>query len=161
MLTRWDPFREMMAIRNTMDRMFDSALTGTSTNWQPATWDLALDVSENQDEFIVKASLPGIDPEDLEITFNNNNLTIKGETGEDKEEEGERYHLRERRFGAFSRSITLPAGIEGDRIEARYDGGVLKLRLPKAEEVKPKKISIQSGEPRRVIEAKASEPSKN
>lgn len=161
MLTRWDPFREMMAIRNTMDRMFDNALTGSPSNWQPMNWDLALDVSESQDEFIVKASLPGIDPEDLEITFTNNTLTIKGETREENEEEGERYHLRERRYGTFSRSITLPAGIEGDKIDARYENGVLKLHLPKVEEVKPKKISIHTGEPRRVIEAKATEPSKN
>lgn len=161
MLTRWDPFREMMAIRNTMDRMFDNALTGSSSNWQAMNWDLALDVSENQDEFIVKASLPGIDPEDLEITFTNNTLTIRGETREEKEEEGERYHLRERRYGTFSRSITLPAGIEGDKIDARYKDGVLKLHLPKGEEVKPKKISVHTGEPRQVIEAKASEPSKN
>jgi HSP20 family protein len=161
MLTRWDPFREMMTIRNTMDRMFDTALTGQSSDWQRMNWDLPLDVSENQDEFIVKASLPGIDPENIEITFNNNTLTIKGDVLDEKEEEGERYHLRERRFGSFSRSITLPAGIEGDKIDARYENGVLKLRLPKGEEVKPKKISIMSGEPRKVIEAKTIEPSKN
>jgi len=162
MLTRWDPFREMLAIRNTMDRMFDDALTGSSSRWQPVTWDLALDVSENQDEFVVKASLPGIDPEDLEITFTNNTLTIKGETREDNEEEGERYHLRERRYGTFSRSLTLPAGIEGDRIDARFENGVLTLHLPKVEEVKPKRINIQSGgETRKVIDAKSAEPSKN
>lgn len=161
MLTRWDPFREMMAIRNTMDRMFDNALTGSSSSYQPMTWDLALDVSENEDEFIVKASLPGVDPEDLEITFTNNTLTIKGETRDEKEEEGERYHLRERRYGTFSRSITLPAGIDGDKIDARFENGILKLHLPKVEEVKPKRINIQSGEPRKVIEARAKEPSKN
>ena len=161
MLTRWDPFREMMAIRHTMDRMFDSALAAPASNWQPMSWDLALDVSENQDEFIVKASLPGINPEDLEITFTNNTLTIKGETQEEKNEEGARFHLRERRIGTFSRSITLPAGIEADKIDARYEGGVLRLSLPKGEGVKPKKIAVQSGDHRRVIEAKASEPSKN
>jgi HSP20 family protein len=151
----------MMALRSTIDRMFDNALSGSTTNWQAPSWDLALDVSENQDEYVVEASLPGINPEDLEITYTNNTLTIKGETREEKEEQGKRYHLRERRYGSFARSITLPAGIESDKIDARYEKGVLKLHLPKAEEVKPKKIAIHSGEPSRVIEAKASEPSKN
>jgi HSP20 family protein len=160
MLTRYDPFRELLSIRNTMDRMFDSAMSGTST-WQPTTWDLALDVAENENEYVVKASLPGINPDDLEITYTNNTLTIKGELHEEKELEEARYHMRERRYGAFARSITLPAGVESDRIEANYEAGVLRLHLPKAEEVKPKKIAIKAGGGRKVIEAEVSRPSKN
>lgn len=156
MLTRWDPFREIMSIRNTMDRLFDSVLSGTTLTWQPTVWDLALDVAENEDEYVVKASIPGINPDDLEITFSNNTLTIKGEVKEDKELEQAHYHLRERRYGSFARSVTLPAGIEADKIEAIYEAGVLKLRLPKAEEVRPKKIAIKTEKPK-VIEAKASE----
>lgn len=157
MLARWDPFREIMSIRNTMDRLFDSVLSGTTLTWQPTVWDLALDVAEDEDEYVVKASIPGINPDDLEITFSNNTLTIKGEVKEDKELEQAHYHLRERRYGSFARSVTLPAGIEADKIEATYEAGVLKLRLPKAEEVRPKKIAINSGEKPKVIEAKASE----
>ena len=157
MLTRWDPFRELITIRNTMDRLFDSALAGSPTTWQPAAWDLALDVAESEDEFTVKASIPGINPDDLEITFTNNTLTIKGETKEEKEVEQAHYHLRERRYGSFARSITLPAGIEADKIQANYEAGVLKLRLPKAEEVKPKKIAIRTTASPKVIEAKVSD----
>jgi HSP20 family protein len=160
MLTRYDPFRELLSIRNTMDRLFESALSGTSI-WQPVSWDLALDVVETEDEYTVKASLPGINPDDLEITYTNNTLTIKGEVREEKESEGARYHLRERRYGSFARSITLPAGVEADKIEASYEAGVLKLRLPKAEEVKPKRIAIKAGDGRKVIEAEVSKPSKN
>ncbi len=157
MLTRWDPFREIMSIRNTMDRLFDSVLSGSTSTWQPTVWDLALDVAENDDEYVVKASIPGINPDDLEITYSNNTLTIKGEVKEDKELEQAHYHLRERRYGSFARSVTLPAGIEADKIEATYEAGVLKLRLPKAEEVRPKKIAIKTSEKPKVIEARASE----
>jgi HSP20 family protein len=155
MLARWDPFREMMVIRNTMDRMFDSALTGSSKDWEPYTWNLALDVAENQDEFLVKASLPGVSPENVEVTFSNNTLTIKGEIKEEKEVEATRYHLRERHYGSFSRSITLPSGIAADKIQANFEAGVLELHLPKVEEVKPKKITIHTSESPKVIEANA------
>jgi HSP20 family protein len=155
MLTRWDPFREMLSIRNTMDRMFDSALTGSPDRWQPMAWDLALDVAESKDEFVVKASVPGINPDDLEITFNNNTLTIRGEIKEEKAVEEAQYHLRERRYGSFARSLTLPAGIEANKIVANYEAGVLKLHLPKAEEIKPKKIAIHTKDEPKYIEAKA------
>jgi HSP20 family protein len=140
MLTRFDPFRDMLSMRRAMDRLFDRAL---EPSWSESpVWDLALDVVENKDEFLVKASLPGINPDDLEITFTDNVLTIKGETKEDKEVKEEQYHLRERRQGTFSRSISLPNRVKADAIEARYDAGVLTLKLPKVEEVKPKKIAI-------------------
>jgi len=140
MLTRWDPFRDMLSMRRAMDRIFDRAL---EPSWsETAVWDLALDVVENKDEFLVKASLPGINPDDLEITFTDNVLTIKGETKEDKEVKEEQYHLRERRQGMFSRSISLPNRVKADAIEASYDAGVLTLKLPKVEEIKPKRIAI-------------------
>ena len=141
MLTRWDPFRDMLSMRRAMDRLFDRAL---EPSWSESpVWDLALDVVENKDEFLVKASLPGINPDDLEITFTDNVLTIKGETKEDKEVKEEQYHLRERRQGIFSRSISLPNRVKADAIEASYDAGVLTLKLPKVEEVKPKRIAIK------------------
>ena len=153
MLTRYDPFREILAIRNTMERLLASEMTGTATV-QPATLGLALDVAESENEYMVKASLPGINPDDLEITYTNNILTIKGEVREEQELEEARYHLRERSYGSFARSIILPAGVESDKIEANYEAGVLTLRLPKAEEIKPKKIAIKAGEGHKVIEAR-------
>ena len=143
MLTRWDPFREMFAMQKNMDRLLDRALNNESVWSMPVTWDLALDVVENKDEFLVKASIPGINPDDIEITFTDNVLTIKGETKDDKDVKDEQYHLRERRYGSFSRSISLPNKVKSDAIQASYDAGVLTLKLPKAEEVKPKKITIQ------------------
>ena len=152
MLTRYDPLREMLAMRNMMERMVDGAVTGTST-LQPATLGLALDIAESENEYVVKASLPGIDLNDVEITYANNTLTIKGEVREDQKLEEARYHLRERSYGSFARSITLPAGVESDKIEANYESGVLTLRLPKADEIKSKRIAIKAGDAQKVIEA--------
>lgn len=142
---RRDPFHEMMSLRNAMDRLFENAFVGPAIGWErPFGGDPALDVIENEDEFVVKASIPGMDPDDLEITFSDRLLTIKGEVKEEEERQGEQYHIRERRFGAFSRSVSLPTAINADAIEANYESGVLQLRLPKAEEVKPKRISIKA-----------------
>ncbi len=147
MLNRYDPFQEMMTLRRAVDRLFDST-TNSESGWQPASaWGLALDVIENQDAFMVKASIPGINPDDLEITYNNDTLTIKGEIKADETVEEAAYHLRERRFGTFSRSLILPYKVNADAIEAAYHAGVLTLTLPKAEEVKPKRIAIKAGSP--------------
>ncbi len=143
-MIRWDPYRELVTMRDLMDRLFDRSLTAASS-WTP-DWNLALDVAENGDEFILKASVPGINPDDLEITCNDRQLTIKGEVQEDHEVDETRYHLRERRFGSFSRSLSLPTSINADQIQASYEAGVLTLHLPKAEEAKPRRIAIQSSE---------------
>ena len=157
-LIRWDPFREMMTLRTAMARLFDSAMLGQRDDWlQPASWDVSMDVVENDDEYQVKASLPGINPDDLEITYNNNILTIKGEVKEEKEEEQRRYHLRERRYGSFSRSISLPSSVNADSISAAYEAGVLTLHLPKVEEAKPRRIQVQKGEAPKMIEGRVKE----
>jgi HSP20 family protein len=143
-LTRWDPFREMMSLRNAMDRMFDDPFFGLRSDWgEQVNWGLALDVAETEDNFVVKASLPGIKPDDLDITYNNNTLTIKGQVQEEKDSEERHYHLRERRYGSFTRSITLPGSVKADAIEANYDSGVLTLTLPKVEEAKPRRIAVK------------------
>lgn len=154
-LTRYDPFREMMSLRRTMDRLFDSALFGTDWAWRPETAaGLSLDIVENEDEYLVKASLPGVQLEDIELTFTDNTLSIKGEIKAEEETDHQRYHLRERRYGAFRRSVTLPSGIDAEQIEASYDAGVLTVHLPKVEEVKPKRIAIGEVSRQPVIEAK-------
>ncbi len=154
-LTRWDPFREMLSMRRAMDRLFDDALTTPSGEWQQNAWNLALDVIEDENEFQVKASVPGIKPADLDITYNNNTLMIKGEVKEEYETEEGRYHMRERRFGSFSRSLTLPSNINADQIQADYQDGVLTLHLPKSEEAKPKRITVHGGE--KMIDAKVAD----
>jgi HSP20 family protein len=144
----------MLAWRNAMDRMFDRAMTAPDAWMETESWNLALDFAETDNEFLVKASLPGIKLEDLEISYNANVLTIKGETKEEKDVDEKRYHLRERRYGSFSRSISLPATVKQEAIEATYDAGVLTLHLPKAEEAKPKRIQIKNGGIPKMIEGK-------
>jgi len=158
-LIRWDPFREMMTLRDAMDRMFENAfISPRTTNWfTEGEIPLALDVVEEDDKYIVEASVPGINPDDLEITYDNNMLTIKGEVKEEKEIEEKRYHIRERRFGTFSRSIALPSTINVDKIEAEYKDGVLNLTLPKVEEAKPKKIKVRSVKGSKVLEGTATD----
>ncbi|UCH60054.1 MAG: Hsp20/alpha crystallin family protein [Anaerolineales bacterium] len=154
-LIRRDPFREMMSLRSMMDRLFDDAFFRTRWDWEPESGQLSLDVSESEGEYTVKASIPGINPNDLDITFTGKTLTIKGEYKEEETKEGVQYHVRERRYGSFSRSVTLPTTVESDNIEARYEAGVLTLRLPKTEEVKPKRISVRSIEAPQMIEGRA------
>lgn len=151
-LMRWDPYREFATMRNLMDRVFEDTFGPT----QPLRIDalaLALDVAEKEDGFVVKASVPGINPDDLDISLTNDVLTIRGEVKADNEVNEETYHLRERRFGTFMRSVTLPVPVQSDKVDAAYDNGVLTLTLPKAEELRPKKIAIKANG-QKTIEAK-------
>lgn len=151
MLTRWDPYREMMTVRRAMDRLIENSLSEESTGGPE--WGLALDVVEDENGYQVKASVPGVQPEDIDVTYNKGMLTIKGQVKDESESTQGEYHLRERRFGSFSRSISLPATVKAEEIQASYKDGVLTLALPKAEEVKPKKIAIQANG-NKAIEAK-------
>lgn len=153
MLMRRDPFREMMSLQRALDRLMDTSL-GEQENWSGNTWGLALDVIEEEDHYLVKASVPGIQPEDLDITFTNGALTIRGEVKDEREDERGEYHLRERRFGSFARTISLPTAIESDKIAAEYKDGVLTLTLPKTEEVKPRRIAVKTGNGQGVLEGK-------
>jgi HSP20 family protein len=105
---------------------------------------LALDVFEDADDVTVKASLPGISPQEVDIAITGDVLTIKGEKSEEKEEKQGNWHLRERRYGAFQRSISLPAAVQADKADAVFENGVLTLTLPKVEEIKPKSIKIKT-----------------
>ncbi|MEZ4862318.1 MAG: Hsp20/alpha crystallin family protein [Caldilineaceae bacterium] len=143
-LTRWEPFREMANLSRMMDRFFDEPFTEMPTLWRRGDgYSLALDVAEQDDQYVVKASVPGIKPEDIEITLTDNVLTIKGETKDEKEIEEEKYHMRERHYGSFTRTIALPVTVNADKIEAVNENGVLTLTLPKAEAVKPKRIEVK------------------
>ncbi len=144
-ITRWDPFREMFSMQKRLDRFFDEAVSQMPAVWS-RDWDLALDVVEKEGEFVVKASLPGIDPGELEITYTDRVLTIKGEIKEENEVDEGQYHMRERRFGAFSRSLSLPAPVNEDGIQATYDAGVLTLLLPKSEEARPRRIPVKASD---------------
>jgi HSP20 family protein len=142
--------REAIDLFNEFDRVFESPLYRTRwgmplrTNEVVGSWNLALDVAEKGDVFTVKASLPGIKPEDLNVTLEDNVLTVQGEIKEDETIEEETYHLRERRYGSFSRSLRFPVPVNANEIEAAYENGVLTLTVPKAEEVKPKRIEVKT-----------------
>ncbi|MCA9874943.1 MAG: Hsp20/alpha crystallin family protein [Anaerolineales bacterium] len=139
-LVRWNPSRSLW---NEFDRFFNTP----AVNWDaPRTWGLPLDVTENDEAYVVKASVPGISAEDLDVTLEDNVLTIKGEIAADEKVEDVRYHIRERRFGSFSRSLRFPMDVNADGVEASYVNGVLSLNVPKAEEVKPKQITVKVNE---------------
>jgi HSP20 family protein len=144
-LTRWDPFREMEMMSNLLDRVWENTQLTRPRLMSSSAWGLPLDVIEHDDSFLVKASIPGVQPEDIEITFNDQTLTIRGEAKSEVDKDDARYHLQERRFGKFARSITLPTRINADQIEANYHAGVLVLTLPKAEEAKSRRIEVASG----------------
>ena len=108
------------------------------------TWSVAVDVAENEDAYVVHATLPGIEVDDLEITLEDDVLTLKGEFKAEEEEENERFHVRERQIGSFSRSVRFPVTVDGDAVEATYKNGVLRLNVPKAEAVKPKRITVHA-----------------
>ncbi|RMD49028.1 MAG: Hsp20/alpha crystallin family protein [Candidatus Thermofonsia bacterium] len=156
-LVRWNPARELMDIRNEFDRLFDEAFGVTRTRWSDGTaWTLPLDVVERDEDFVVTASLPGVNPDDIDISMADNTLTIKAEVKEDKEVEEAQYHLRERRYGSFMRSVTLPVQVDADHVEAAYENGVLTLTIAKAEEIKPRRIQIKANGQKKVIEGKKS-----
>ncbi len=149
-IVRWNPMREASELFNEFDRVFESPLYRSRwgmpmrTNDVVGSWSLALDVAEKGDVFTIKASLPGINPEDLNVTLEDNVLTVQGELKEDETIEEETYHIRERRFGSFSRSLRFPVPVNANEIQAEYENGVLTLTVPKAEEVKPKRIEIKT-----------------
>ena len=152
-MIRWNPFGEMARMRNEIDRLFEDAFNAPAGKWERNdVWGFPLDVTENDDTFTVKAAVPGMNPDDLDITISDNVLTIKGETRSEESREEEKVHLRERRFGSFMRSISLPTPVESDNVDATYENGVLTLSIPKAEAVKPKRISVKAGNGATVVE---------
>jgi HSP20 family protein len=143
-ISPWRPF-EFEKMRRDMDRLWDSFFEGRSVRkaQEEGEWHPSLDVSETKGDLVVKAELPGIDPKDIDISVNEGVLTIKGEKRQEKEEKEEGYHLVERSYGSFTRSIRLPREIQNDKINASYKNGVLKITLPKSEEAKKKEIKIK------------------
>ncbi len=142
-LTRWDPFQDMLSLREAMNQLLeDSFVKMPIGNRGIAGFVPALDLSETADAFIVDAAVPGLKAEDLNITLENNILTISGEMRDEREQKERNYHRVERRFGSFQRSVSLPNTVKADEINATLKDGVLHLEIPKAEEVKPRRISV-------------------
>jgi len=143
-IVKWEPFEDLVSLRDAMDRLFEESFIRPRTWLVPFEGGLAVDVYETDDNVVVEAALPGVKPEDIEISIAGDVLTIKGETKDEKEVKAENYIRRERRYGSFCRSVSLPAGLDGDKAEAEFEHGVLKLTIPKTEEVKPKVIKVKA-----------------
>lgn len=142
-IERWDPFREMISLRDVMNSLVaESYLRPGARPTVGEAMTLPLDVTESEGEFVVKSSLPGVKPEDVQITVQGDTLTIRGESKAEEEKKGTHWHLRERRSGSFARSVSLGSPINSDAATAEFDHGVLTLRLPKAAENKPKQIKV-------------------
>jgi HSP20 family protein len=152
-IVRWEPLRELTTLQNEMNRLFgqvfETPANGPSTmrRWMPA-----MDLVETEGHFVLRADLPGLSEEDVNIELEDRVLTISGERKSEHESAKDGYHRIERAFGSFSRSLTLPEGTNPEGVEANFDRGVLEVRIPKPEERKPRKISIA---PKGTIEAKS------
>ncbi len=139
------PIREMLSLREAMDRLFDESFVrpfGSRT--LTAGYGVALDVQTEKDEYVLRADVPGLKPEDLHVEVVDNTVTIHGEIKEESKTEQDNFLLQERRYGQFSRSVTLPTPLDPGKAEATIENGVLILRLPKAEEAKPKMITVKA-----------------
>mgnify|MGYP003472497856 FL=1 len=143
-LIRWEPAREMMTLREAMDRLFDDAFTRplsvAGNGWAVP----AVDMYQTDNEVVVKAALPGMKAEDVQLNVTGEVLTIKGEIKQKEEVKEKAYHLREQRWGMFERSVILPTEVVADKAKADFENGILTIAIPKAEEAKPKTISIKA-----------------
>ena len=142
-LTRWEPMREMMTLREAMDRLFDDAFTRPLSLSGIASVP-AIDLYQTDDSVVVKVTLPGFKSEDVDISVTGDRLTLRGELKGEGEKKGATYHLREQRYGAFERSISLPTDVKTDKARAEFEDGILTITLPIAEEVKPRSITIKA-----------------
>lgn len=146
-LRRWDPFREISSLQREMDRLFGhyfGRMRGVEEEGlAAAAWSPAVDIYETDEKLVLKAELPGLKKEDIDIQVRDNTLTLKGEKKFEKEVKEENYHRVERAYGSFQRFFTLPSTIKQEGIEATFKDGILEISLPKAEEAKPKKVKIQ------------------
>ena len=145
-IIRWDPFREMTQVQNQLNRLVDQVWGGRQESWLPA-----VDVFDKKDAVVLKAELPGMDPDAIQIEVEDNVLTIKGERRFEETVDEERYYRVERRFGSFQRSLALPQGVKADEIGASYEDGILVVTVPKAEEEKPKRIEVKA---KKAVEAR-------
>src|SRR4030067_3400403 len=143
-LTRWNPFRGLVNVPQEVGRLFDDFFGHfpVELNGRTGTWSPAVDVSEDGENLYFTVEVPGMSKEEVKITLQDNILTIRGEKKQETEKKDANYYRVERSYGSFTRSFSLPTGVVPDKIKAQYQDGLLKISLPKAEQVKPKEIPI-------------------
>jgi HSP20 family protein len=159
-IVRWEPLREFSTLQNEMNRLFNTVFDAPATAGNGGTmrrWMPAMDLVEIDDQFVLRADLPGLSEQDVSIEVEDRVLTVSGERKVAHEVSKEGYHRVERAFGSFSRSLTLPDGIDPESVTASFDRGVLEVRIPKPEQRKPRKIAIGVGDAPKTIETE-SEP---
>ena len=149
-LIRWEPVRELNTIQNEMNRLFNTFFDTPGAGGSPGPqtmrrWLPAMDLVETEDDFVLRADLPGLSEQDVNIELEDNVLTISGERKAEHEERKEGYYRVERASGSFSRSLTLPEGVDPNGVRANFDRGVLEVRIPKPEQRKPRKVAISVG----------------
>ena len=144
-LTRWDPFRELEDMSQRLNRIFGRSLVDREKGGEAikvAEWAPAVDVSETETEYLIKAEIPEVKKEDVKVTLQDGMLTLQGERKQEKEEKGKRFHRIERSYGSFLRSFDLPANVDDTKAKADFKEGVLTLTLPKSEKAKPKSVEV-------------------
>jgi HSP20 family protein len=157
-LVRWEPVRELNTLQQEMNRLFGSfsdqpVSQPTSSAGPRRQWIPAMDLVETDDAFVLRADLPGLTGDEVKIEFEENVLTISGERQTQREQGTDGYHRTERASGTFARSLTLPRGIDADRIEANFADGVLEVRIPRPEQPKPRRVAIATGGRAATVEA--------
>ena len=143
-LTRWEPVREMMTLREAMDRLFDDAFTRPVNLRDGGLSAPAVDMYQTDDEVVVKVALPGFKADEVQINVTGDVLTLRGELKREEDKKDKAWHIREHRWSSFERSIALPTAVTADRANADFENGILTITLPKAEEVKPRTISVKA-----------------
>jgi HSP20 family protein len=146
-LVTYDPFRELRSLQDEVNRLVTSSFSrGGENDLMRGAWSPSVDIYENKDQIVLEAELPGMKPEDVDISIENNVLTIHGERKFEKKDEQDNFHRVERSYGSFTRSFTLPPTVSSDNVDAVFENGVLRLNLAKREEAKPRRIQIKAGE---------------
>lgn len=145
-LVTYDPFREMRSLQDEVNRLFSSSVNrGGSNDIMRGAWSPSVDILENKDSIVLEAELPGMSPEDVNISIENNVLTLQGERSFENKQDKDNYHRVERSYGSFTRSFTLPPTVSSEDVNAEFENGVLRLTLAKREEAKPRRIEIKAG----------------
>jgi HSP20 family protein len=145
-VVKYDPFRDLRSLQDEMNRLFSGTFSrGNQDEVLRGAWSPSVDIFENKNEIVLEAELPGMNPEDVNISIENNILTLHGERRFEKKDESDNFHRVERSYGSFTRSFTLPPTVSSENANAEFQNGVLRLTLAKREEAKPRRIEIKAG----------------
>ncbi|MEA2295209.1 MAG: hypothetical protein QOE86_2848 [Solirubrobacteraceae bacterium] len=156
-IVRWEPLRELTSLQTEMNRLFNSVFDGPTAENSGGVrrWVPAMDLVETAEDFILRADLPGVDGGDVKLEIEDNVLTVSGERAPEHADDEQGFYRLERPFGAFSRSLTLPKGVDGDSVSAAFAAGVLEVHIPKPAQAKPRRVEIAVGDEPAVLEGSA------